>query len=760
MIALLIFLLFFLFLLLIVGTIVLIVLISKVNRLGERLDRLETIPSPPHKPISSPSAPESPPQPQPGERKMPPVVGSTPVTPPSPPKRQTPPLQQETPKKKEDPWLKEGWEWFIGGRLLNRIGALALILGVGFFLKYAFDQNWITESVRVWTGGALGIGLILLGGRFRRKGMTVFAQGLVGAGLAIDYLAVYASFNFYHLVPQLAALFLMSLVTALAFQQALRHDSIAVSLLGWAGGFLTPFLLSTGEMNELGLLSYMALLAAGLLLVSLKKEKWVPLPLLTLIGTYFIWLSVQVFSENTLLLFGFLTLYWGMFLAAEVWFGRDRQVEGRGIRQAAATVHALMYFGGMFLLFHQDQQLAGWISLGVGFVYWLIQWKLPLEKGFATQIQLTALTFAGLAIPLWFSPFPTVALWGLGALALLWQGHRKPSPHLRIFALILYMVAFLRLLFQGEAWMAPVESHLPLWNLRALAFLLLAGAVAGGAFLLRQIRGKAWSIIQGALQTGWVMLLFLWMTIETNDWFRQRLAEQPGSETVLNFTHLMGLAGIWSLYALPLVWVGLKKQMNSLLFSGTGILFLSLMVGGIRGLVYPPLDAYLPLFNLRFLVLGFSAAVLLGVAFQLRHYESNAPWAKKFRVILPLLASLVLFELFTVETRDYFQQAIERLSSGNPEASRSLFNMQQLAISGVWLLYSITLMAVGIRRCVRNLRILAMSLFGLTILKIFIFDLSFLDTLYRIFSFIGLGLILLAVSYIYQRYKDRFSLTG
>lgn len=756
MIALLIFLLFFLFLLLIVGTIVLIVLISKVNRLSERLERLETIPSPPRKPISSPSAPA--PRPQAGEREMPPVVGPTPVPP--PPKRQTPPLQRETPKKKEHPWLKEGWEWFIGGRLMNRIGALALILGVGFFLKYAFDRNWITESVRVWTGGALGIGLVLLGGRFRRKGMTVFAQGLVGAGLAIDYLAVYASFNFYHLIPQPAALFLMSLVTALAFQQALRHDSIAVSLLGWAGGFLTPFLLSTGEVNEVGLLSYMALLAAGLLLVSLKKEKWVPLPPLTLIGTYFIWLSVREISENTLLLFGFLTLYWGMFLAAEVRFGRDRQVTGRVLRQAAAAVHALMYFGGMFLLFHQDQQLAGWISLGVGLVYWLIQWKLPLEKGFATQMELTALTFAGVAVPLWFSPFPTVALWGLGALALLWQGRRKSSPHLRIFASILYMVAFLRLLSQGEAWMAPVETHLPLWNLRALAFLLLAGAAAGGALLLRRIRGEAWSIIQGALQTGWVMLLFLWMTVETNDWFRQRLAEQPGSETALNFTHLMGLAGIWSLYALSLVWVGLKKRMYPLLFSGTGILFLSLVVGGIRGLMYQPLDAYLPLLNLRFLVLVLSAAVLLGVSFQLRHHESNAPWAKSIRVILPLLASLVLFELFTVETRDYFQQALERLPSGDTEASRSLFNMQQLAISGVWLLYSITLMAVGIRRRLRSLRILAMGLFGLTILKIFIFDLSFLDTLYRIFSFIGLGLILLAVSYIYQRYKDRFSLTG
>jgi uncharacterized membrane protein len=48
---------------------------------------------------------------------------------------------------------------------------------------------------------------------------------------------------------------------------------------------------------------------------------------------------------------------------------------------------------------------------------------------------------------------------------------------------------------------------------------------------------------------------------------------------------------------------------------------------------------------------------------------------------------------------------------------------------------------------------LAFALFGVSILKIFIYDLSFLDTLYRIFSFLGLGVILLAVSYLYQRYR-------
>jgi uncharacterized membrane protein len=112
--------------------------------------------------------------------------------------------------------------------------------------------------------------------------------------------------------------------------------------------------------------------------------------------------------------------------------------------------------------------------------------------------------------------------------------------------------------------------------------------------------------------------------------------------------------------------------------------------------------------------------------------------------------------LLTGETRDFFEKKLELLGplQGNMAPSASdLENMKQLSLSGVWLLYSISLMGVGIWRRLRSIRVIAFVLFGVTILKIFIYDLSFLETLYRIFSFIGLGVVLLIVSYLYQHYK-------
>ncbi|MBK6836975.1 MAG: DUF2339 domain-containing protein [Bacteroidetes bacterium] len=63
------------------------------------------------------------------------------------------------------------------------------------------------------------------------------------------------------------------------------------------------------------------------------------------------------------------------------------------------------------------------------------------------------------------------------------------------------------------------------------------------------------------------------------------------------------------------------------------------------------------------------------------------------------------------------------------------------------------LMVIGIYRQRLNIRLVSIILFGLTIAKVFFYDLSYLDTIHRIVSFIGLGVILILVSFLYQKYK-------
>jgi uncharacterized membrane protein len=76
---------------------------------------------------------------------------------------------------------------------------------------------------------------------------------------------------------------------------------------------------------------------------------------------------------------------------------------------------------------------------------------------------------------------------------------------------------------------------------------------------------------------------------------------------------------------------------------------------------------------------------------------------------------------------------------------------QHLSLSLLWTAYASALIAFGIHRKSLLLRWQALALFGFVVIKVFIYDSSFLERFYRIASFFALGLVLLVVSFLYQR---------
>src|SRR5438034_2442513 len=178
------------------------------------------------------------------------------------------------------------WEQFMGAKLFAWIGGLALFLGVAFFVKYSFEHNLIPPELRVAIGFVVGLSLLVGGVLLKREENAVTAQTLCATGILVLYTVTFACRSYYHfsffgLIP---TLILMTLITAVTFLLAVRMDAIAVAILGLAGGFLTPILLSTGQDNPLGLFGYIALLDIGLLMVARRKE-WPALPILGAIGT-------------------------------------------------------------------------------------------------------------------------------------------------------------------------------------------------------------------------------------------------------------------------------------------------------------------------------------------------------------------------------------------------------------------------------------------------------------------------------------------
>jgi len=247
----------------------------------------------------------------------------------------------------------------MGAKLFAWIGGLALFLGVAFFVKYSFEHNLIPPELRVAIGFAVGAGLVVGGLLLKRKENAVTAQTLCATGILVLYSVTFACRAYYHfalfgLVP---TFLLMTLITAVAFLLAVRMNAIVVAVLGIAGGFLTPVLLSTGQDNPLALFGFIALLDMGLLAVA-QRQRWNVLPILGAIGTALMqiaWVAAffvpeKYFTGNKVLLF--MAVFIGfqvLFLTAAAWATRTGRAS-RELFACAIGLGASAMFSAFYLL--------------------------------------------------------------------------------------------------------------------------------------------------------------------------------------------------------------------------------------------------------------------------------------------------------------------------------------------------------------------------------------------------------------------------
>jgi uncharacterized membrane protein len=249
------------------------------------------------------------------------------------------------------------WEQFMGAQVFAWIGGLALFLGVAFFVKYSFEHNLISPELRVAIGFVIGVGLVIGGVLLKQKENAVTAQTLCATGILVLYAVTFACRSYYHFAffGFIPTFLLMTLITVSAFLLAVRLNAIVVTVLGIAGGFLTPVLLSTGQDNPLGLFGYVALLDIGLLAVA-QRQRWNGLPILGAIGTalmQFVWVAAfflpeKYFAGNKVLVF--MTVFTGfqaLFLAAAAWAKRtgkaSREVFACAIGLGAVAMSSAFY---------------------------------------------------------------------------------------------------------------------------------------------------------------------------------------------------------------------------------------------------------------------------------------------------------------------------------------------------------------------------------------------------------------------------------
>src|SRR5512140_1327575 len=154
------------------------------------------------------------------------------------------------------PSTRRDWESIIAGSWLNHVGIIALLFGVAFFLKYAFENEWVGPAGRVAVGLIAGAALLSFSQWLLGRDYRYFSEGLAGLGCAVLYLSLYAGYLYYRLFSMEVSFGGMVAVVILTALLAMGRGSQRIALLAAIGGFLTPLLLSTGSNQEVALFTY------------------------------------------------------------------------------------------------------------------------------------------------------------------------------------------------------------------------------------------------------------------------------------------------------------------------------------------------------------------------------------------------------------------------------------------------------------------------------------------------------------------------
>lgn len=701
-----------------------------------------------------------------GERPTPAAVAPEPVTPAPtpppgpevrhyvPPPRQTlepsppPPAPAVVAAESAEPEpglasLKPAPRWSqletrLGGAGLNRIGVIILLLGIGFFLKYAFDNQWIGPTGRVAIGLLAGVVFLVLGDRLQRAAYRIPAQGLVALGIGSLYLSVYAAHGFYALVPQFTAFALLVLVTATGMALAIHHDARAIAMLASLGGFLTPALLSTGVDQAGTLFTYLAVLDAGIL-ASAYWRGWRELHLLSFALTqayFWAWHDQWYRPERLGVALVGATVFFILFALVAPLEAAARRTT-RGWRAAPLLVFAAptaYFLAARAVLYPAHRTWLGLLCLVLATGYLAGgRWAVNLDRPLALYHVAIALSFLTLSFPAQFTEHGVTIAWSVQGLALLWGGFRLGIPRLRAAALVVLLLAGLRWLTLIEP-RARYDGLLILGHpalLPSLAFVAACGLAAA----LYATRERDLS----SRETTAPPLLVLAAVGVTAGFLTDALREHsllgpfPRDLAVLTTV-------IWTAAAVPVLALAPRDRTRILSHAA----WMLLAAVGVAALLDATMwrTASPVVFNLRFasaLLIVMLYGVFAGMVGDLP--IATAANRTRLRAIAAGAAALFLLWNLSAEIVLMSLPGVRRV-----EADKA----RNMGLSVLWTVYAFVALGLGIWRDQATLRVGAIALFGLTVIKVFLIDLAALDAAYRILSFLVLGALLVLASFLYS----------
>jgi len=567
----------------------------------------------------------------------------------------------------------EDLEAKISGKWLNWIGITAIVIGMLFFLKYAFDNDWIGDLGKILIGIIVGIGMLgaaeyFLGEKHKGK-YKVFSQALIGGGIAILYGSIFAAFSFYEFISQIPAFGLMIFITIISIFLSIRHNALAIAVIGLIGGFLTPIMVSTGTNNPVGLFTYVILLDIGVLAIAYYRD-WKTLNFLCFVGTWILYSGWHAtygnftYFENLSNLWvieSYVTAFFIIFAFLSFFYGIIHRKKANVFDLILVVLNAATYFIISYGLLENKYEIyLGFFAAFMAAVYiglgYLSYTRNKEDKYLVMFLFGVALTFLTIAIPIQLEGIWVPLAWACQGVVLVYISFTLDSNKTRYGALFVFFITLMNLFTFNYNEYELISKGFDLFlNERFLIFLFVVVSFFASIFIYSKFKEKITKIDKVC---GIVLLI------------------------VANFLLLTNFTAESDLYY--------------------------------EAKIFPIKEKATEYFDNK----------QLGDDYTPEEYDKASAEHQK-------------------KQDEYWKEVY------------NLRDQKQFVFSGIWIVYAGILFVIGIFKVSKIVRIMAISLAFVTILKVGLLDIWALETLYKIISSIVLGIVLLSISFLYQKNKNK-----
>ncbi|HEV8238509.1 MAG TPA: DUF2339 domain-containing protein [Thermoanaerobaculia bacterium] len=425
----------------------------------------------------------------------------------------------------------------------------------------------------------------------------------------------------------------------------------------------------------------------------------------------------------------------------------------------------------------------GWIEVALA-VVWIVL-ALPVARRRAAlegeavlaAAAVAATTLVSLAVPMELERQWITVAWALEVAALVWLAGRLRVPLLAHLAALLTALVGARLLLNPAVLDYPTGTH-PILSWLLYGYGVPIAALALATVLARRQERHALALGTGAVA---VALAVVFLGLAVHQAFHPGLKQVEPSLAewgVLTISWLaLGcalLAGASAATATPLAepagpaetavnegeatadvprvadmhpWPELRFGGPLVVFLAVGQALLAQCALANPLFFHQPVGDR-PVLNLLLPVFALPLVLLMVAARLERRLEARwAPWLWWAPRLWSIVALLLLFVVVSLEVRQAFH--------GNYLDAGPTTSAEQYAYSAAWILLATGLLVAGVARGRRTLRLASLPVMLLAVGKVFLYDTANLSDLYRVFSFLGLGISLLLLAWVYQRFVFR-----